>query len=157
MAKKMPQSLKTIIYAGSIAGSADIAVAVLRYYVSTGKNPIVVLQYIASGVFGKEAFTGDSMTAILGLVFHFIIAFSWTTLYFVVYSKVKILSKNKYISGFAYGFVIWCGMNLVILPLSNVTQIPFTITRVAEGVAIVMVCVGLPLSIIVHRHYSQNT
>lgn len=150
----MSRSLKTILYACSLAGVLDIAAALLRYYVPTGKDPIVVQRYIASGVFGKDAFAGESTMAVYGLIFHFIIAFSWTILFFFAYPRIKILSWNKYISGIGYGLIVWCGMNLVVLPLSSVTQMPFSVIRTAEGIAILMVCVGVPISMIVHKHYS---
>jgi hypothetical protein len=39
-------------------------------------NPIQVLQYIASGALGKSAFEGGLVTAALGAMFHFIIAWA---------------------------------------------------------------------------------
>ncbi len=152
----MPRPVKTILFAGTLAGTLDIAAALLRYYVSTGKDPLVVLRYIASGVFGKDAFTGGLIMVLYGLIFHFIIAFSWTILYFVAYPRIKTLSSNRYISGTGYGLIVWCGMNLVVLPLSNVSPSPFNFMKAAEGIAINMVCVGLPVSIIVRKHYTTT-
>ena len=47
-----------IVLTGFIAGTLDITAACIQYYIRTGKGPANVLRYVASGVFGKEAFTG---------------------------------------------------------------------------------------------------
>lgn len=51
--------IKTILYAGLLVGSLDITAAFLDFYISTGNGPGGVLRFIASGVFGREAFTGS--------------------------------------------------------------------------------------------------
>ena len=59
--------------AGLIAGLLDISAAFIQYYSRTGRNPLAVLKFIASGVFGKAALTGGTEMILLGLVFHYII------------------------------------------------------------------------------------
>ncbi|MFA5835133.1 MAG: hypothetical protein WDA22_16765 [Bacteroidota bacterium] len=144
-----------IVFTGLLAGTLDISAAMLRYYFTTGKDPMNVLRFIASGVFGNSAFSGGIVMASYGLLFHFVIAFSWTTLFFVIYPKLMRLSKNKYLLGIVYSVVIWSGMNLVVLPLSNVPQLPFTVAKGAEAIGILIVCVGLPISILAHRYYTK--
>jgi hypothetical protein len=63
-----------ILKAGLIVGTLDILAAFIQYAIKTGKNPTVVLKFIASGVFGKEAFNGGTMMNVYGLIFHFVIA-----------------------------------------------------------------------------------
>ncbi len=146
----------TILKAGLLAGALDGLAAVTYSYLMAGTSPVRVFQFIASGVWGKEAFSGGLLIAVCGLLFHFVIAFSWTTLFFFAYPKIPMLSKNKYLSGLSYGVLIWLVMNLAVLPLSNVSQGSFTLRGVSVGVLFLMFCVGLPVSLIVHKHYSSN-
>src|SRR5688500_17155151 len=66
---------RTILFSGLLVGSLDITAALVQFYIKTGKDPLIVLKYIASAVFGKDAYAGGNKMAIYGLLFHFIIAF----------------------------------------------------------------------------------
>src|ERR1700756_1467286 len=68
-----------ILWGGLIAGTMDITAAVLTYKIRNNVPPIRILQSVASGLLGKDAFTGGAPTAALGLFLHFVIAFIWTT------------------------------------------------------------------------------
>ncbi|MBI2427565.1 MAG: hypothetical protein HYV29_01965 [Ignavibacteriales bacterium] len=125
-----------------IAGTLDIAAAMLNFVIATGKNPFRVLQFIASGVFGKDAFTDDLLMPVYGLIFHFCIATIWTTLYFSAYPKIKIAATRWMLSGVLYAVIVWSVMTQAVLPLSNVPQQPFDIGRAALAAAILIVCIG---------------
>lgn len=152
----MKKFILTVAVTALMAGTLDIAAAMLNVYLSTGRDPIIVLHFIASGALGREAFSGGLLTAVYGLNFHFAIAGSWTALYFFLYPRVAFLSRNKYVSGLLYGLVVWCGMNLVVLPLSRVTMRPFDLFNAIEGIAILMIFVGLPISISAHRYFTKK-
>ncbi|MEW6195565.1 MAG: hypothetical protein AB1521_10455 [Bacteroidota bacterium] len=150
-------SLKTtIIRTGLLAGTLDILCALIQFYIRTGRNPVVVLKFIASGVFGETAFNGGVEMAIAGLFFHFVIAFIWTIFFFLLYPKISFLSKNKFMTGFAYGFFVWIIMTRVVLPLSNTPKIPFNISQAAIAILILVFAVGLPISIMANKYYSTN-
>lgn len=160
MGKKTHQfeKLKTIVLSGFFAGTLDIAAAIGIYAVILDKTTAMrILQSIASGVFGKSAFAGGIETALYGLFFHYIIATSWAASYFFLFPTISFLRKQKIISGLLYGIVVWLIMNTIVLPLSNVTQVQFTMQGVFIGVGILMVCIGLPISLITHRYYSLKT
>eukprot|EP01035_Chromulina_nebulosa_P001669 gene1669-2247_t len=145
------KSLKTILLAGLVAGTLDIlaAIAIL------GKmNAERVLQYIASGIYGKDAFDGGQPMAMWGLFFHYLIAFSFAADYFMLYKLIPLLKKHKVAAGLLFGIFIWVIMNLVILPFTNVARGPFTLNGVLLNMSILMLAVGLPISLIVHRHYA---
>jgi uncharacterized membrane protein YagU involved in acid resistance len=147
----------TILLAGFVAGTMDITAAIIHYYIRTQKEPTKLLQFIASGVFGKDAFTGGTTMAMMGLLFHFMLAFIFTIVFYLIYPKIKLLSKNKIVTGIVYGAIVWVIMNRVVLPLSNTPKLPFNPTQAAIGMAILMVCIGLPISLIVSRHYATRT
>jgi len=149
-------SLKIILLSGLLVGTLDILAAFTDYYITTQKNPITnVLPYIASGVFGKSAFTGDTKMILLGLLFHYIIAFGCTFFFFWLYSKTTILSKNRIITGVVYGICIWIVTVLVILQLSNAPHPAISamkIQKVIKAILILICMIGLPLSFIAYKY-----
>ena len=153
---KSRSAINTIFKAGTIAGTLDIICALTQFYIRTGKNPAAVLKFIASGIFGKAAVTGGTEMALLGLLLHFIIAFTWTIIFFFFYPRIFHVAKNKIIAGLLYGLFIYAVMTRVVLPLSNTPEIPFNAVQAVIGIIILMFAVGLPISFIVSRFYSVN-
>jgi uncharacterized membrane protein YagU involved in acid resistance len=145
--------LKAILKTGLIAGTLDILAAIV---ILAKMNAVGVLQYIASGVFGKEAFSGGTIMAIAGLIFHYIIAFSFTTFYFIVFPYVPFLGKQKLVGGVLYGAFVWSVMNLIIVPLSSTNKSPLTWNGASLNVAILIVCIGLPISLLASKYYSSK-
>lgn len=152
----MKNPFKAIFTAWLLAGTLDIIAAIINYLIYFRENLIGLFQFIAGGVFGIKAFSGGILTALSGLIFHHFIAFSWTIFFFFVCPKVKILSRNNYISGLVYGIFIWLIMNLVVLKLSNVPNISFSITHTVVGIVILMFCVGLPIFLIIGKYYTPE-
>jgi hypothetical protein len=149
-------AIKTIILAGLLTGALDIIAALTDYYIATGKKPWAVLKFIASGVFGKKAFSGGGDMIFMGFLFHFIIAFTFTVFFFWLYQKISFLSKNRIITGILYGIFVWTIMNLVVLPLSNTPPLSYTAFKVIKAILILIVMIGLPLSFIAHKCFAGN-
>ncbi len=174
--KPLKNPLTAILIAGLTAGVLDITAACIQYYSRTGKGPGNVLRFVASGVFGREALSGGSTMAAWGLLFHFTAAFGATLFFFWLYPKLKLMAKNKPITGLTYGLFVWAIMNLIVVPLSNVPsgsklwaivsgpegnrhpvfQLPADPTQMIIGMIIIMFCIGLPISLILSRHYSRK-
>jgi uncharacterized membrane protein YagU involved in acid resistance len=114
------------------------------------------LQGIASGVFGKDAFSGGAIMVLYGIIFHFIIAYCFAIGFFMVFPLIPFLRKQKVISGLLYGIFVWLVMNLIVLPLSNTFQSAFKWDSVLRAVVILMLCVGLPVSLITHKYYRSK-
>jgi len=149
--------LKALIVAFLVAGTSDIAVALIQYTISTGNNPIRVLIFIASGVFGRGAYEGSAPgMAALGLIFHYCIAFIWTFIFYKLYPLIALMRKNRSLTGLSYGLIVWLGMNLIVVPLSNTPELPFSLTRALTGILILMVAIGTPLSFIIGKYYSES-
>src|SRR5687768_8187731 len=117
--------LKTIGWVGLLVGSLDILAACLNAYIARGTSAVVVLKFIASGAFGKAAFAGGWQMPLLGLLFHFIIAYSFTTLFFLLYPSIKIMSKSIVITAIVYGIFIFVVMNFGVLPLTKIPRSTF--------------------------------
>lgn len=145
---------KTVLLAGLLVGSLDIIAALVNFYINTGKDPKIVLKYIASAVLGRSAFSASNTAAIWGLLLHFLIAFIWTFFFFLLYPKLKLLFWNRIITGILYGIFIWLMMNQVVVPLSKATAGPFNIKQAVIAVLILIAALGIPLSFIAHRFYA---
>jgi len=144
--------LANILTAGLIAGTLDILAVI---FLLAGGNAIGVFKGIASGVFGKTALEGGSGMVAWGALFHYVIAMSWTTAYFLLYPKLPFLKRNKWLNAAAYGVIVWSLMNLVVLPLSNVGSRTLTLLGALENMLILMVCIGLPVSLLADQFYRR--
>jgi hypothetical protein len=145
---------KTVLLSGLLVGSLDIIAALVQFYSKTGKDPLIVLKYIASAVFGKSAYSGDSRMSIWGLLLHFLIAFIWTVFFFLIYPKFKLLSWNRIITGILYGIFVWIMMTQVVVPISKASAGTFNLKNAIIAVLILIGAIGLPLSFIAHRFYT---
>lgn len=147
--------VKAIMIAGLIIGLLDGLAAAISAYIPREITPDRVFRYVASGVFGKEAFNGGTPMALLGLLFHFTVAMGWTALFFLLLPRLKFLSWNKYLSGIGYGIFVLFAMNLVVVPLSNVPN-PNTGSVQLPQLFIHMFVIGLPISLMASRYYSRQ-
>jgi hypothetical protein len=142
----------TVIIAWLLAGTLDVSTAILYYTGVSIPRATRLLQGIASGVLGARAYEGGASTALLGLALHYLIAFIWTVALFVAFGAIPALRRHLLVTGVAYGVAVWCVMNLVVLPLSNARRAPFQLSAAAIGAFILVLCIGLPLSLVIgHR------
>jgi hypothetical protein len=117
---------------------------------------VMMLKFIASGVFGSAALTGGNGYAVLGVLFHYLIAWIWTWLFFLLYPQFRFLQKNVWITALTYGLFVWFVMNRIVLPLSNTPPIPFTIRGALISAAVLIVAIGMPLSLMARRYASAK-
>ncbi|MBO9200653.1 MULTISPECIES: hypothetical protein [Niastella] len=148
--------VKTIAWVGLLAGSLDIMSACLQAYLMRGTTPIIVLQYIASGAFGKVAFSGGWLMPLLGLLFHYIIAYSFTTLFFIIYPSIKFFSKNIVLTAIIYGIFIFIAMNMVVLRFTKVPPITFHLDKAMMATGILIVAIGLPVAYFARKYYRNR-
>ena len=144
-----------ILWASLLAGTLDILSALaLNYKIA----PVKIFQFIASGVFGKAAFQGGIPMALWGALFHYLIASVCTVVLFLIYPKIILFAKDKIALGIAYGFIIWVIMNLMILPHTNIPGKVghLTITTILTGTAALVVCIGIPVSLMADRYYKKH-
>ena len=115
-----------------------------------------ILQGIASGLLGAQAFQGGNATAGLGLGLHYLIAFIWTVVFYVLASNIKVLTRRPQIIGPLYGTFVWLVMNLVVLPLSSVAHRPLRLQPSIIGAVILMIWIGLPMVAIIGRYLRRQ-
>ena len=154
---KSSSATKTILLSGFVAGTMDMLGAILVYTAIMQKVTVVqILHGIASGVFGKTTVGSSATMALIGLGFHYFIAFCWAIGYFIVYPYIPFLRKQKIIAGLLYGIVVWAVMNLIVLPMSNAYHSPFAWPSAIRAATILMLCIGLPISLITSRYYKSK-
>jgi uncharacterized membrane protein YagU involved in acid resistance len=152
-----PSAGKTILLSGFVAGTMDMLAAILVYSVIMQKvTTIQILHGIAAGVFGKDTVGSSTTMALIGLLFHYIIAYCFAIGYFIVYPYIPLLRKQKILSGLLYGLFVWAVMNLIVVPLSNAYHGSFKWDSALRAAAILMICIGLPISLITHSYYQSK-
>jgi hypothetical protein len=150
-------TFRAVAAAGLLAGTLDIVAACVNFMIATGgANPVIVLQYIASGVFGAAAFQHGPWFGLWGLFFHYVIAMSWTALFIALYPRLRLLRRSTIASGVVYGAVVWACMANIIVPLSIVRPVQQTFMKVLLAIAILIVCIGLPVAWRAGRHYARQ-
>ena len=75
-------AIRTILIAGIIAGTLDSAAASVVFYFKLGLSPAQVMQYIASALYGSDAFSGGTAMVVIGTLLHFAISFVIAAVYF---------------------------------------------------------------------------
>jgi len=145
---------KAILWAGLLCGVLDITAAFVVYGFF-GAPPLRLLQGIAAGLLGPRAYEVGLATALLGLLCHFLIAFSAATVYFLLSRWLVILIQYSVVCGVLYGVAVYFFMNRIVVPLSAATRHPFSVKFMVIGVVIHIFCVGLPIATMV-RKYSTN-
>ena len=145
----------SIALTGLVAGTLDMTAAVVQYMSRGGTEPVRILIYIASGALGPWVFDGPpAWVAAAGLGFHYLIAFTWTVLFFVAFPRLQALRRSPLVIGPLYGVVVWFVMNRVVVPLSRVPKPKaFDPTQAAIACAILIVCIGLPIALGASRHF----
>jgi hypothetical protein len=145
-----------ILVTGLLAGTLDISAAIIQYLIKTRNNPVKIFNYIASGVFGKAAYTDGRVMPVVGLLFHYCIAIIFTAFFFLIYPKIKFLSKNIVLSGLLYGIFTWLVMNFIVVPLSAISGFPSSVLQSVIGCLILMFAIGLPVAIMAYRYYFKK-
>lgn len=140
----------TILSATLVAGTLDILAAFLVYAVIMEKTtPARILMSIASGIFGKAAYSGGTPMIISGLLLHFLIAFIFSVFYYLVSPGLAILRRRRLLGGILYGIFIWLVMNIGVLPIVFKGMPLPDLSAALLGMAIVIAAVGIPIAYII--------
>lgn len=153
MQPKSKNLFLTILWAGLFVGYLDITSAIINFMFNSNKSPTLIFNYIASAAFGKERAYAESSMVALGVLFHFIVAYSFTVFFFLVYPHINFLSKNRLVTGILYGCFIWCVMNLLVVPNTHINKYPPLVPKTLIQVGILIVAIGIPLSYIAYWFY----
>jgi uncharacterized membrane protein YagU involved in acid resistance len=85
-------------------------------------------------------------------VLHFLIAFIWAAVFWLLSRRLKVLVRRPVVCGLLYGFAVYAFMYLVVMPLSAAyfkpTFTPYTVSLNGAGH---MLLVGLPIALAASR------
>src|ERR1700690_3899546 len=108
-----------ILWGGLLCGIMDITAA-LVVYGQFGLRPQRLLQGVAGGLLGPRTYEGGWATALLGLFFHFVIAYGAATVFYVASRWLGFLVEYAVVAGALYGIAVYFFMQLVVVPMSRV-------------------------------------
>ncbi|HTL09930.1 MAG TPA: hypothetical protein VL307_16765 [Chitinophagaceae bacterium] len=151
----LPTKASLLLWTTLVVAILDGIAAIIVYRLFYGYNPVQIYQFVASAIMGNAAYAGGLPVALLGLFFHFLIAFVSSYLFIQLYPSVGLLRSNKIGIGLAYGATVWVVMNLLVFPLTKLPPASFDIVALIS-LAWHMLLVGLPISLLASYFYQQR-
>jgi hypothetical protein len=150
------RALPAIFTAGLLCGVMDISAAFLTW-APKGISPAQILQGIASGLVGSASFRGGWATGALGLAIHFFIAFTAAAVFYAASRKIPALLDHPWLAGVGYALVVYGFMYWVVIPVDHLRSKTVTLSGTIIAIVTHIVCVGLPISLIVHRFARRSS
>lgn len=154
MTKSSPA--KAILIGGLIAGAFDITYACIFFGLRNHVSPIRILQSVARGALGNQAFQGGLKTAALGLFFHFLIALIAAAVYFVASRVLRFMVTQPVICGILYGTCVYLFMYGIVMRVSAIhsTTLPWNYpwAVLIPNLLIHMLGIGLPIALATQRY-----
>jgi hypothetical protein len=145
----MRAAARALILTGLIVGTLDILSAFI-IALSRGSTVTRLLQFIASGLLGPQAFQGGAATAVFGLALHFFIAFTLVAVFYTARGRFGFVREYAISSGIIYGLIVFAVMNLIVLPLSAAKP-RHSVSGDLIQIGIHMFVIGLPTSVLLRR------
>ena len=148
--------LGLLLLAGTAAAVFDATFSFFAYVVIDGRyNFESLLQYIASGLLGQDAFAHGGVTgwliATLGFALHFAISLTVAAVFLLALRPIAKTRSLSVVLGLAYGAAVWMFNTAVVLPLTGTAHEPFFRGWYIPFLADHMLLVGLPIAIILTR------
>ncbi|MBV9414274.1 MAG: hypothetical protein JO363_04780 [Solirubrobacterales bacterium] len=155
-------NLQRLLVAGTIAAVLDAAFAFVAYVVIAGRyNFESLLQYIASGLLGHDAFAHHGATgwliAVLGFVLHFGISLTVAGVFYVALRPFTTTRTRTVALGLLFGAGVWMFNAAVVLPLTDTRHEPFFGGWYIPFLVDHALFVGLPIAIVLARRAPRLT
>jgi hypothetical protein len=149
-----PRAFDTILYGGLIVGVLD-ALDAMIFSGLYGVSPARVWRFVASGLLGRASFDGGMKTVALGLLIHFLIAFSLAAIYYRASLSFPALLRRAVWWGLIYGSAVYFVMRYVVTPLSAAPPLRFSVASFLNGLVGHALLVGLPIALV--ARWSQKS
>ena len=144
--------LTAIALGGIVAATLDIGAAMLI----SGASLPQILQFIASGLIGKAAFSGDSATVALGAALQELMGLIIAAFFVLASLALPWLRRRWLAAGLAYGVAIYVVMNYVVMPLSAVGRFPKFSPEGLIKNGLAMLAFGLIVAWFAQRHVRDS-
>jgi uncharacterized membrane protein YagU involved in acid resistance len=106
-----------VLVGGLVAGTLDILFAIS--FAAYNDIPAMrLLQSVASGVLGRDAYAGGGPSAALGLCLHFAMAIAFAGAFVLASRSAPQLVRRPFIFGGLFGVGVFLFMRFVVLPWS---------------------------------------
>ncbi len=148
-ARSASSQVRSIVIAGLVIGVLGGLDQVTFYTLTQHLTPMLVFQYIASGLLGMAAFAGGYTTALLGLVIHFVISFVVAGVFILAASKITFPRRALFLSALVYGAAVFLFMGVLVVPFSAAPKMSVSTLALVHGLIADAVLVGLPPAIMV--------
>ncbi len=106
-----------VLVGGLVGGALDILFAI-SFAAYNGIPALRLLQSVASGLLGRDAYTGGVPIAALGLFLHFAMAIAFAGAFVLVSRRVPLLVRRPLVFGGLFGVGVFLFMRFVVLPWS---------------------------------------
>jgi hypothetical protein len=129
----MGKQSRATLWGGLVAGTIDIGAASLINLAS----PVLILQFIATGVLGRASLSGGFSSAALGLLLQWLMSIIIAAVYVAAANRIAWLKVSWIVGGLLYGVVTFVVMNYVVVPLSRAptSHHPPHIDKILENLA----------------------
>jgi hypothetical protein len=133
-----------------IAGGLDFLFASV---VLSGGAVARMWQVVASGVFGRNAFSMGMAGALWGVLFHFLIMGIFSAFMFLVYRRTTVIARWPLGSGLAYGICIWLVMKMLVVPLSRAGNglIPLKVDMIMNIGFLMHLLIGVVIVVVIKK------
>lgn len=147
--------LAAILSGGLLAGAIDLVFAFTYHGLVSGARPTQILQAIASGLLGREAFRSTFPAAAIGFAAHFVILIIAAAMYYAASRRLTFLRTHAYLSGMAFGIAIYCTMNYIIVPLSAAPAFKWSLPQVISDFSVHMLLLGPAIALAI-RYFDKT-
>jgi hypothetical protein len=140
--------VRAALIIGTIAAVTEM-VPVFPIQGALGVSPRLVLQSIASGLLGRQAYKGGAATVLLGIALHLLISIVAALLYVLASNRWGGLRRRPWLVGIAYGTVVFAVMRWIVVPLSRVAYTQSTDWGMfATSLVVHIVGFGIPVALL---------
>ena len=140
--------VRAALVIGTIAAVTEMA-PVFPIQAALGVSPRLVLQSIASGLLGRQAYKGGAATVLLGIALHLLISIVAALLYVIAIDRWAGLRRHPWRAGIAYGTVVFAVMRYIVVPLSAVAYTQSTDWAMfATSLVVHIVGFGIPVALL---------
>lgn len=152
----MSNATKCTAVGGLIAATLDIVYAFV-FFGFRGVSAVTILQSIASGVLGAQAYRGGVLVALLGLALHYLIMLIIAFVFLAAARRLGFLVQRPVIGGALFGVIVYCVMNFIVVPVSaSPGAFRFDPVVVPAGVLVHMFLIGVPIALAVRAGLKKS-